>query len=165
MKLHCLLSQPSIAWYRRPRPKSIPRPEERSLSLWWLELITKKLRQIMQTTGPLVPNTSRARRRVVDMASIARQKGTNYHLVARHGFPSGYNEYIGTLPMEPGRGSATGRVLLEGKPVHIIDALTDPEYTLVEAQKRAGFRTLLAVPLLRQGTPIFLNVIGQAHRW
>jgi two-component system NtrC family sensor kinase len=89
-----------------------------------------------------------------DMASIARQKGTNYHLVARHGFPPGYSEYVKTLPMAPGRGSVTGRVLLEGKPVHIIDVLADPEYTLIEAQKRAGFRTLLGVPLLREGFPI-----------
>jgi GAF domain-containing protein len=45
-----------------------------------------------------------------DMASIARQKGTNYQLVARHGFPPGYSEYVKTLPMAPGRGSVTGRI-------------------------------------------------------
>jgi signal transduction histidine kinase len=56
--------------------------------------------------------------------------------------------------MEPGRGSITGRVLLEGKRVHIIDVVADPEYTLVEAQKRAGYRTMLGVPLLRDGNPI-----------
>jgi len=89
-----------------------------------------------------------------DMAAIARQKGTKYHLVARHGYPSGYSEHIETLPMEPGRGSITGRVLLEGKRVHIIDVVADPEYTLVEAQKRAGYRTMLGVPLLRDGIPI-----------
>jgi signal transduction histidine kinase len=89
-----------------------------------------------------------------DMASIARQRGTNYHLVARHGFPSGYSEYIETLPIAPGRGSATGRVLLEGKPVHIVDVLADPEYTMIESQRRGGFRTMLAVPLLREGVPI-----------
>ena len=56
--------------------------------------------------------------------------------------------------MEPGRGSVTGRVLLEGKSVQIIDVVADPEYTLIEAQKRAGFRTLLGVPLLREAIPI-----------
>jgi signal transduction histidine kinase len=56
--------------------------------------------------------------------------------------------------MAPGRGSVTGRVLLEGKSVQIIDVLADPEYTMIEAQKRGGFRTMLAVPLLREGIPI-----------
>ena len=45
-------------------------------------------------------------------------------------------------------------MLLEGKPVHIIDVLADPEYTWIEVQKRGGFRTILGVPLLREGTPI-----------
>src|SRR5262249_24397063 len=71
-------------------------------------------------------------------------------------------EYIETLPMEPGRGSATGRVLLEGKPVHIVDVLADPEHTMVEARKRAGFRTILGVPLLREGTPIGVLHVDRA---
>src|SRR5262249_57531659 len=85
---------------------------------------------------------------------IARQKGTNYHLVARYRFPPGYSEYIETLPWAPGRGSVTGRVLLERKPVQVIDVLADPEFTMIEVQKRADFRTVLAVPLLREGIPI-----------
>jgi len=89
-----------------------------------------------------------------DTAAIARQKGTNYHLVATHGFPSGFKEYMEALPVERGRGSVTGRVLLEGKPVHILDVLADPEYTMVEAQKKGRYRTILAVPLLREGVPI-----------
>src|SRR5262245_7241663 len=82
-----------------------------------------------------------------------------------HGFPSGFNEYIETLPMEPGRGSVTGRVLREGKPVHITDVLADPEYTLAEAQKKGGFRTMLGVPLLREGSPIgVLHVVRKIVR-
>ena len=79
------------------------------------------------------------------MASIARQKGANYHLVATHGFSSDFKEYMESLPMEPGRGSGTGRALLEGKPAHIIDVLADPEYTMAEAPKKGGWRTMLEI--------------------
>src|SRR5262249_29724668 len=62
----------------------------------------------------------------------------------------------------PGRGSAVSRVLLEGKSVHIPDVLADPEYTLGETARRGGVRTSLAVPLLREGSPIGLLLLQRA---
>jgi signal transduction histidine kinase/CheY-like chemotaxis protein len=44
--------------------------------------------------------------------------------------------------------------LLEGKIVHIADVLADPDYTWAEAQRLGGFRTILGVPMLREGVPI-----------
>src|SRR5207249_11126794 len=52
------------------------------------------------------------------------------------------------------RGSASGRAVLEGGIVHIEDVLADSEFTLLDAQKLGRFRTVLAVPLLREDTAI-----------
>jgi signal transduction histidine kinase len=57
------------------------------------------------------------------------------------------------MPVERGSGTATGRALLEGRVIHIADVLADPDYTWAEAQKLGGYRTVLAVPMLREGIP------------
>ena len=49
----------------------------------------------------------------------------------------------------PNRGSLVGRTALEGKVVHIVDVLADPEYTALDLQRAGGFRTVLGVPLMR----------------
>jgi two-component system, NtrC family, sensor kinase len=96
------------------------------------------------------------------MAAITRQKDMNYHMLASHGFPPGFQQYIETVPMESGRGSLTGRVLLEGKPVHIEDVVADTEYMMREGITRAGARTMLGVPLLREGIPIGTLIMNRA---
>jgi len=50
----------------------------------------------------------------------------------------------------PGRDSITGRVALEGRVVQIADMLADPDFAVPETV-RAGRRTNLGVPLLREG--------------
>ena len=89
-----------------------------------------------------------------DQGTIARERDGVYQRVATYGFSDDFTEYVSTVPVIPERGTATGRALLEGKVVHIPDVQADPEYTFVEAQKLGGFRTILSVPMLREGTPI-----------
>ena len=59
------------------------------------------------------------------------------------------------------RGSVIGRTLMEGKAVQISDVLSDPEYAYRDSQKKGGFRTMLGVPLLREGTPIGVLLLGR----
>lgn len=51
------------------------------------------------------------------------------------------------------RGSLAGRVMLERRTVQIPDVLADPEYERQDMQEVLGFRTLLGVPLMREGAP------------
>ena len=89
-----------------------------------------------------------------DQGVIARERDGVYLRVAAYGFSDDFTEYVRTLPVIPERGTATGRALLEGTVVHIPDVQADSEYTFVEGQKLGGFRTILAVPMLREGVPI-----------
>jgi len=97
---------------------------------------------------------SAARLCEAEMAAIVRQKGGAHHWATSYGFPPELSEYLKSIPIEPGRGSVVGRVLMEGKTVHVPDVLADPEYTFSEAQRRGGYRTMLSVPLLREGIPV-----------
>ena len=92
------------------------------------------------------------------MATIARLDDDAYYYATTYGFPKEIDDYVRSVPLVPGRGSAIGRSLDEGKTIHIPDVLADPDYTLLEAQQKVGFRTVLAVPLLREGRPV--GVIG-----
>ncbi|MQW69055.1 GAF domain-containing protein, partial [Sinorhizobium medicae] len=77
-----------------------------------------------------------------------------HYPVASYGFSQEFGDYLRNLPLEPGRGTIVGRTLLEVGPVQVADVLGDPEYTMSEGQRLGGFRTVLGVPLLREGSPI-----------
>ncbi len=77
-----------------------------------------------------------------------------YRLAVSHGAAPEYVEFIRRNPIAPGRGTLVGRTALDRRTVHIPDVLVDPEYTWPESQQRGEFRTMLGVPLLREGAPI-----------
>jgi signal transduction histidine kinase/putative methionine-R-sulfoxide reductase with GAF domain len=128
-----------------------------------LKLISRSTFDLESVLNTLVE--SAARLCEADIATIAREKDEYYHVVAGYGFPPGFRDYVEAVPMERGRGSVFGRVLLECKPVQVVDVLADPEYAMREIQKRVGYRTVLGVPLLREGVPIgLLSVIRTTVR-
>ena len=97
---------------------------------------------------------SAARLCEADMAAITRPKGSTFYYTTSYGFPADYLEFVRTVPLSAGRGSVMGRTLIEGKAVQVPDVLADPEYVYLDHQKRSGARTILGVPLLREGRPV-----------
>ncbi|MGB8529941.1 MAG: GAF domain-containing protein, partial [Pseudolabrys sp.] len=92
-----------------------------------------------------------------DIAAIIRQKGDAYYWATSYGLPADSSEYIkSNVVIEPGRATVAGRVLQEGKTVHVPDVLEDSDYAIpsLNAQKIAGHRATLGVPLMREGSPI-----------
>ncbi|MBB6410704.1 GAF domain-containing protein [Mesorhizobium sangaii] len=89
-----------------------------------------------------------------DNASIVRETDGKFVEAASYGYPAELEEYFSGFVHVPGRGTGVGRVLLEGNAVQIPDVLADADYTLWEGQRLGGYRTVLAVPLLREGVPI-----------
>jgi signal transduction histidine kinase len=78
-----------------------------------------------------------------DQGTIAREQGGVFIRAASYGFSDQFVELVKDLPVK-----------LEGKVVHIPDVQADPEYTFTEAQKFGDFRTILSVPMLREGAAI-----------
>ncbi len=107
------------------------------------------LRTVLQT---LVENATRLCG--AEKGFIFRRAGDVYRLAVDHGAAPDYRAFIEAHPITPSRATLVGRTVLEGRAVHIPDAVADPEYGWSESQKRGGFRTMLGVPMLREGVPI-----------
>ena len=79
--------------------------------------------------------------------------------VAKFGYVPEYDALHEGSCHAPSRGTVGGRALLERRSVQIEDVLSDPEYELLEVQRLAGYRTILGVPLLREGNPVGVFVL------
>jgi signal transduction histidine kinase len=106
---------------------------------------------------------SAARHCEAQMAAIVRQKDTgSYYFATSYGISADSNNYFKSVVIKAGRGTVVGRALQEGRTVQVPDVLADPEYTWSEAQERTGLRSVLAVPLLREGHPIGVFVLARS---
>jgi GAF domain-containing protein len=89
-----------------------------------------------------------------DQGTITQRKGGQFYRTVSHGYSEEFLEFVKDLPVEPSRHTGTGRALLERKVIHLPDVETDPDYTWQEAKRLGKFRTMLGVPMLREGTPV-----------
>jgi len=97
---------------------------------------------------------SAARLCAAEKGTIQMRDEDVYRIHAQYGLAREAVQYSLLHPMQPDRSTATGRVALEGRPIHIPDVLADPEYHAPDYQQAFEYRTILSVPLLREGTTI-----------
>ena len=86
--------------------------------------------------------------------------GDRFRLVYGSGMTAEYREFIADNPVVLERGSLVGRVGLDRRATQITDVLADPDYGQTEAQRVAGFRTIMGVPMLLDG-----EVVGVLSVW
>jgi class 3 adenylate cyclase len=128
------------------------------------------VRELMQTMAQSTFNLDVLLQTVIDRAvslchadtgNIARLEGNAYRVAAFTSFSPAYEDVVRDRVYVPERGSLIGRTVLERRVVHIQDVLEDPEYELTDLQKAGGYRTVLGVPMLRQGSPIGAIAVGR----
>ena len=97
---------------------------------------------------------SAARLCAADTGGIQMREGDLYRMRAHYGLGREAVQHGLLQPLRLDRSSVTGRVALDGKIIQIPDVLADPEYHTTDHQQAFGYRTILGVPLLRDGTMV-----------
>jgi signal transduction histidine kinase/DNA-binding response OmpR family regulator len=95
-----------------------------------------------------------------DAGQVFLVDGDRYRFAYGSGTTPEYREFIANNPVVLDRGTLAGRVGLDRRATQITDVLADPDYGLADAQRLAGYRTVMGVPMLLDG-----EVVGMLTVW
>ncbi|MGE3157174.1 MAG: GAF domain-containing protein, partial [Xanthobacteraceae bacterium] len=130
--------------------------EQQTATAEVLKVISRSASDLQSVLGAIVQTASRLCE--ADFALIYRLQNGAYRLVAANNATEQFVQHAIRNPIPPGRGSLIGRVAMERKTTHIPDCLEDREYKYLDYQQSGKYRSMLGVPLLRDG--VVVGAIG-----
>jgi signal transduction histidine kinase/CheY-like chemotaxis protein len=89
--------------------------------------------------------------------------GDRYRFAYGSGLRPEYREIAANNPVVLDRGTLVGRVALDRRATQITDVLADPNYGLMDAQRVAGYRTIMGVPMLLEGEVVGVLSVFRTH--
>jgi GAF domain-containing protein len=96
--------------------------------------------------------------------SILRFDGEMVHFVAQHGsHPDAIETFQRMFPMRPDRSVIGSRSILDRAVVHVPDVFQDEEFQGKDLARVSGWSSAIAVPMLREGTPVGAIVISKTE--
>jgi GAF domain-containing protein len=117
-----------------------------------LKVISRSTFDLQVVLNTLTESAARLCR--AEGSAIRLLKGEQYLYAASHGFLPEHRERMLREPLKPGPGSVVGRVALAGKSVHVLDGQLDPAPEVASRSVSGKIRTMLGVPLQREGSPV-----------
>src|SRR5262249_34661059 len=125
-----------------------------------LKVISRSTFDLQAVLATLTESAARVCR--ADRAAIRLAKDGAYHHVASYGFTPEQKAYMKEHALRPDRSSVTGRVVLQGKAVHVVDTKADAEIRLTAGSGFANVRTVLGVPMLREDIPTGVLILTRS---
>ena len=126
-----------------------------------LKVISRSTFDLQTVLDTLVESAARLCR--AERSAIRLVKNNLYHHVASYGQSHEYKELMEREPLSPGSGSILGRAVRERRSIHLIDTQADSDPEVVNRSRSGNVRTMLAVPLLREGTPIGVLFLHRSY--